>query len=117
MLIEMTNHALSHLLLFSSVDDFINILYDVPRFAIPKDSAITLFQLKDEQEVEIDVGDSPANYVTDNSRKNPLIVKTTVPLTQVQPAAPCQILFYNNICNATENDGWISFEQDIPHLQ
>ena len=58
------------------VDDLINVLYDVPRLAIPKDSAIALYQLKDGREVEIDVGDSPADYVTGNSRKNPLFVKT-----------------------------------------
>ncbi|EGF76439.1 hypothetical protein BATDEDRAFT_28349 [Batrachochytrium dendrobatidis JAM81] len=28
--------------------------------------------------------------------------------------SPCQILFYNNVCKATENDGWILFGQDIP---
>ena len=43
-------------------------------------SAITLYQLKDGQKVEIDVGDSPADYLNDNSRKNPLIVKTTAVL-------------------------------------
>ena len=99
------------------VDDFIKEIKKETQLAIPKDSAITLYQLKDGQEIEIDVGNSPADYVTGNSRKNPLIVKTTAPLTQFQPAAlfsPCQILFYNKICNATENDGWISFEQDIP---
>jgi hypothetical protein len=38
---------------------------------------LTLYHLKDGQETEIDVGDSPADYVKGNSRKNPLIVKAT----------------------------------------
>ena len=59
------------------MDDFLNTLYERPLLAIPKNTTITLYQLKDGQEVEIDVGDSPADYVTGNSRKNPLIVKTT----------------------------------------
>jgi hypothetical protein len=101
------------------ITDFLKEIKKETQLAIPKDSAITLYQLKDGQEVEIDVGDSPADYVTGNSRNNPLIVKTITiaPLPQIQTAAllsPCQIPFYNNISKATENDGWISFEQDIP---
>jgi len=44
-------------------------------------SQLTLYQLKDGQEVEIDVGDSPADYVTGNSRKNPLVVKVFVAMS------------------------------------
>jgi hypothetical protein len=59
------------------VDDFLKEFNKESQFSIPKDSAITLYQLKDGQEVEIDVGNSPADYVTENSRKNHLVVMTT----------------------------------------
>jgi hypothetical protein len=62
------------------IAQFLDAIRQRPQLAIPKDSAITLYQLKDGQEVEIDVGDSPADYVTGNSRRNPLIVKTTAVL-------------------------------------
>ena len=40
-----------------------------------------------------------------------------VQATQAQSTAlfsPCQILFYNSICDATENNRWISFKHAIP---
>jgi hypothetical protein len=50
------------------------------KFEIPGPAArITLYHLKDGQEAEIDVGDSPSDYVTGNSRKNPLVVKVQTP--------------------------------------
>ena len=57
------------------VADFLNILYGRPLLGIPKDRPIALYQLMDGQEVEIDIEDSPANYLPRNSRRNPLIVK------------------------------------------
>lgn len=63
------------------IAQFLNTLYTRPLLAIPKDSSITLYQLMDGQEVEIDVGDSPADYVTGNSRKNPLFVKVFVAMS------------------------------------
>ncbi|KAI8893780.1 hypothetical protein BC833DRAFT_607256 [Globomyces pollinis-pini] len=100
----------------ADVDDFLRKIKKEFALTVPA-SQLTLYRLKDGQEFEIDVGDSPADYATENSRMTPFIVKTAEPFTQVQPAAlfsPCKILFYNNLCNATENDRWISFEQDIP---
>jgi hypothetical protein len=46
-----------------------------------------------------------------------LIVKTAVASALIQATAlflSCQIPFYNNIFQATENDGWISFGEDFP---
>jgi hypothetical protein len=100
------------------VDDFKVAIRNNPELAIPPNTAIALYQLKDGQEVEIKPTDTLKSL--GNAGKDgdaPLIVKTAAPLTQVQSIAlfsPCQILFYNNIYNATENDGWILFEKDIP---
>jgi hypothetical protein len=48
-------------------------------FEIPGPAShLTLYQVKDEQEVEIDVEVSPSLLVGENSRKNPLIVKVIV---------------------------------------
>jgi hypothetical protein len=58
------------------IAQFLDAIRQRPQVAIPKDSAISLYQVKDGQEVEIDVGDSPADYLNENARKNPLIVKT-----------------------------------------
>ena len=43
---------------------------------------LTLYHLKDGQEIGIDVGDSPADYLDGNSRKNPLIVRAMGPATK-----------------------------------
>jgi hypothetical protein len=99
----------------SNVDDLKVAIRNNPELAIPQNTAITLYQ--PDGTTEIDVGDSPSDYSTGNSRRNPLVVKTTASLTLVQPAAlfsPCRIDFYNNIFNATEADGWISLKEAIP---
>ena len=41
-------------------------------------SALTLYQLKDGQEVEIKVGDSPIKYLEGNTDGNSLIVRSTL---------------------------------------
>ncbi|KAJ1500432.1 hypothetical protein HMI54_010830, partial [Coelomomyces lativittatus] len=101
-----------------------------PELDIPPASKITLYQ--PDGKTEIDIGDSPTDYLDGNSRRNPLIVKTTAIAkkkkkkiinkiklysTQVQPNAlflPCEIHFYNTIGNATEQDTWLLFKKDIP---
>ncbi|KAJ1514463.1 hypothetical protein HMI55_004642 [Coelomomyces lativittatus] len=46
-----------------------------PELDIPPASKITLYQ--PDGKTEIDIGDSPTDYLDGNSRRNPLIVKTT----------------------------------------
>ena len=60
------------------VDDFLKEIKKESQLAIPKDTAITLYNA--DENTEIDVGDSPADLVAGNSRKNALIVKTTAML-------------------------------------
>jgi hypothetical protein len=55
------------------VDDFLK--ESKKEFEIPGPaSQLTLYQLKDGKEVEIDVGDSPADYVTGNSKERNLLL-------------------------------------------
>jgi hypothetical protein len=55
------------------VDDFLKEIRNNPELAIPSKSPLTLFQPDGK---EIDVGDSPADFVNGNSRAAPLIVKS-----------------------------------------
>ena len=57
------------------VADFLNRLYERPLLSIPSNTPITLYQ--PDGSTEIDVGESPADYLQGNSRKSPLIVKIT----------------------------------------
>jgi len=45
-----------------------------------------------------------------------VVVPSSIRPSQTQPSSfpRCQVPFYNNIYNATERDGWISFGQNIP---
>ena len=59
------------------VDDFIKKIRNNPQLAIPEKARITIY--KPDGVTEIDVGDSPAAYLAENSPTNTLVVKTTFP--------------------------------------
>jgi hypothetical protein len=44
-----------------------------------------------------------------------VVVPSSILSSQARPTyfTHCAVPFYNNICNATESDGWISFGQDV----
>jgi hypothetical protein len=70
----------------ADVDDFKLVIRGHPHLAIPPNQPIALYHLKDGQEIGIDVGDSPADYLVGNSRRNPLVVRC-LPAPAV-PVAP-----------------------------
>ena len=106
------------------VDDFLNRLYTRPLLAIPPNVPITLY--KSDGTTPIKPTDTVESLREDGKDGNaPLVVKSTslvvaVPTsilpyqTQLSSFPICQVPFYNNIYNATERDGWISFGQNIP---
>ncbi len=61
------------------VDDLKVSIRNNPELAIPQNTPITLY--KSDGTTEIDVGDSPANYLEGNSRNNPLTVKLLVAMS------------------------------------
>ena len=77
-----------------------------------------------ENERKVDPLDPTQSVHGLGSKEDMLVV--TVPPPPIQPSLqihqphifpPCQVQFFNNICNATEIDGgsWISFEQNMPN--
>jgi hypothetical protein len=98
------------------IAQFLNTLYARPLLAIPQNAPIALYHPDGKTEIK---PTTTIKSLGDAGKDGdaPLVVKTTAPSTQVQPTAlfsPCEIPFYNSICNASERDGWISFGQNIP---
>ena len=60
------------------VDDFLKEIKKESQLSIPQNTPITLYQLKDGQEDEIDVEVSPSLLVEGNTRRNALIVRSTL---------------------------------------
>jgi hypothetical protein len=96
------------------VTQFLDTLYHRPDLRIPPTSGITLYQADGETEIKND--DLLSLFFAGNSKENPLVVKSES--TQVLPFTsftPCKNPFYNNICNAVEQDSWLTFQHSMPN--
>ena len=86
------------------VDDFIKKIRNNPQLAIPEKARITIY--KADGVTEIDVGDSPADYLAENSRRNPLVVKTgdtVIGNTAILHPPNASLARYQRIANSLQN--------------